>query len=222
MKIDLRKELKTFYSPSARRVDLIDVPEFNFAMIDGRIEPGKSPETSESFQDALNALYGISFTLKFTSKLRQDNPIDYQVMPLEGLWWTEEMAERINFDFDVDLNNKDNWQWTLMILQPAHITQAMFAEALEQLRKKRDHPVLAKLRLESFHEGLCIQIMHIGTYDLEPMTIARMKGFARENGYRLTGNHHEIYMSDPRRVKPESLRTILRYPVEKAAVREAA
>ncbi|NOY97575.1 MAG: hypothetical protein GXP40_00010 [Chloroflexi bacterium] len=207
-KLDLRKEFKHLYAPSARRVDIVDIPEFNFVMVDGKIEPGKEPATSEAFQDALNVLYGISFTLKFISKLRKTNPIDYKIMALEGLWWTE--------SGETDFNRKDKWQWTLMMMQPAHITNEMFEQAVENLRQKRGHiPALTYLRFEAFHEGLCMQIMHVGPYDLEPMTIARMNDFAREQGYKLRGKHHEIYLGDPRRAKPEKLRTILRHPIER-------
>ena len=205
-KIDLRKELKYLYAPSAKQVALVDVPEFQFAQIDGAIEPGQAPGTSPAFEQALSALYGITYTLKFMSKQRADNPIDYTVMTLEGLWWVEEG--------EFDITQPGNWRWTMMILQPDHITSAMFAEGLAQLRKKRgDSPALDKLRLARFHEGLALQIMHIGPYANEPATIARMDAFAQEEGYRMIGKHHEIYMGDPRTAAPEKLKTILRHPV---------
>jgi hypothetical protein len=208
-KLDLRKELKYLYAPSAKMVEVVEVPELQFAMIEGRIGLGEEPGTSPAFQEALGALYGISYTLKFMSKLRAENPIDYTVMALEGLWWTAAGE----FDFD----KKDEWQWTAMILQPDHITPAMFQEGLEQLRKKRgDSPALGQLRLERFHEGLAMQIMHIGPYAEEPHTIERMMVFAQENGYRLRGKHHEIYLGDPRRARPEKLKTILRQPIARA------
>jgi len=208
IKLDLRKELKYLYAPSARKVEVVQVPRFQFAMIDGQIEPGQGPSTSPSFAEAMQALYGIAYTLKFTSKLRKENPFDYPVMALEGLWWTKSGE----FSFD----RKDDWLYTVMILQPDHITPAMFAEGVEQIRKKRgDNPSLAKLRLAPFEEGLSMQIMHIGPYADEPATLARMDAFARENGYRLRGKHHEIYLGDPRRAKPEKLKTVLRHPVEK-------
>jgi hypothetical protein len=206
-KIDLRKQLKYLYAPSAKKVELVEVPAFKFAMVDGKIEPGKAPDTSQEFQEAMEALYGISYTLKFMSKLRKVDPIDYTVMALEGLWW----VEGGKFDF----NKKDNWRWTVMMMQPDHITPEMYQEALQQLKKKKDTPAITKLRFESFQEGLSIQIMHVGPYAEEPQTIEKMKAFARENGYTLRGKHHEIYMGDPRRTKPEKLKTILRFPVEK-------
>jgi hypothetical protein len=207
-KIDLKKELKYLYTPSARHVEVVDVPRFNFAMLDGEIEPGASPGISPAFQQALEALYGISFTLKFSSKLRQDNPIDYTVMALEGLWWVEQG--------EFDITRPENWSWTARMLQPDHITDEMFHEALAQLKKKKPNPALDKLRFESFQEGLCMQTMHIGPYAEEPATIARMQAFAEQNGYILRGKHHEIYLGDPRRADPSKLKTVLRHPIQKA------
>ena len=204
-KLDLRKQLKQFYAPSPKKVEIVDVPPFNFAMIDGAMQPGEMPGTSPAFQEAVEALYGISYTLKFTSKLRKSNPIDYTVMALEGLWWIDEG--------EFDITRPGNWKWTLMILQPEHIGGEMFQDALRQLARKKDSPALSRLHLEGFHEGLCMQTMHVGPYADEPATIARMHAFAEENGYRLRGKHHEIYLGDPRRSKPDKLKTILRQPV---------
>mgnify|MGYP000002899581 CR=1 FL=1 len=209
-KLDLRKEWKHLYAPSAKRVEIVDVPALSFAMIDGRITSGHSLAESPEFQQAVEALYGISYTLKFASKLRKDNPIDYPVMALEGLWWTE--------SGEFDIAKPEGWLWTLMIMQPDHITPEMFQEALRRLKEKRDNPALAKLRLERFQEGLCIQTMHVGPYAQEPATLERMKAFARENGYMLCGKHHEIYLGDPRRAQPEKLKTILRHPIQKGQV----
>jgi len=208
-KIDLKKELKYLYAPSAKKVEIVDVPRFKFVMVDGRIQPAETPETSQGFQDAMGALYGVSYTLKFMSKLRETNPIDYTVMALEGLWWTE--------SGEFDFNKKEEWKWTVMMLQPEHITAEMCQEALQQVKEKRENPALSRIRFESFHEGLCVQIMHIGPYAEEPRTIEKMMTFAQENGYQLRGKHHEIYLGDPRRAKPESLKTVLRHPVEKGA-----
>jgi hypothetical protein len=208
-KLDLRKMYKHLYQPSARQIELVDVPPLRFAMIDGAIEPGHSPGDSPSFQQAMEALYGISYTLKFASKRRTEDPIDYTVMPLEGLWWVEEGI--------FDIANPANWCWTAMIMQPEHITGAMFQEGLIALRQKKPNPALDRLRFEIFHEGLSIQVMHIGPYAEEPATIARMDAFAEEHSYMLHGKHHEIYLGDPRRAAPEKLRTVLRHPVHPAA-----
>ena len=207
-KIDLRKECKHLYAPSAKQAALVKVPKFNFVMIDGEIEPGASPGTSQAFGEAMEAMYGMSYTLKFMSKLRKTNPIDYTVMALEGLWWVGSGE----FSFD----KKDNWCWTLLMMQPKHITVKMYQEALQKLKEKKDSPALARLRFESFQEGLCVQIMHIGPYSEEPQTLERMQAFADENGYVYRDKHHEIYLGDPRRAKPDKLKTILRHPVEKA------
>ncbi len=207
-KLDLKKQYKHLYVPSAKQVAMVEVPEFNFIMIDGVIQPDETPETSQDFQNAMGALYGASYTLKFMSKLRKRNPIDYTVMALEGLWWTD--------SGEFDFTKKEPWKYTVMMMQPEHITVEMFQEALEQLAKKKPNPALGRLRFERFREGLCVQIMHVGPYAEEPATIAKMHAFAQENGYRLRGKHHEIYLGDPRRAKPEKLKTVLRHPIEKA------
>jgi hypothetical protein len=128
-------------------------------------------------------------------------------MTLEGLWWVE--------GGEFDITHPGGWRWTAMILQPDHITPEMSLDALAQLRKKKPGPALDRLRLERFHEGLCLQIMHIGPYAAEPATIARMDVFAQENGYRKRGVHHEIYLGDPRRGDPAKLKTVLRQPIER-------
>jgi len=205
-KLDLRKELKAFYSPSAKKIEIIDVPRFQFIMLDGKIESGSEPGNSPAFQQAMEAMYGTAYTLKFMVKLRENNPIDFSVMALEGLW---------SFT-DVDLKDfrKDNLSYTLIMMQPDFITSEMFNEAMQQVRKKKgDLPALSLLRLESFQEGLSIQTMHVGAYDTEPATIEKMNTYAHENGYQMQGRHHEIYLGDPLRSQPEKLKTILRHPV---------
>ena len=210
--LDLRKQYKHLYQPSAKKIEAVQVPRLQFALIDGAIEKGQAPGTSPGFQEATQALYGISYTLKFMLKKRKTNPIDYPVMALEGLWWVE--------DGMFDITIKDNWFYTLMIMQPDVITQAVFEEGLAEVRRKKgDSPSLSKLRLDSFEEGLCVQVMHIGPYATEPATIERMKEFMQENGYRdrvgTGGKHHEIYMGDPRKADPAKLKTVLRHPIEK-------
>lgn len=206
-KLDLRRQYKSLYQPSAKQVQLVDVPPLQFAMVDGAIEPGCGPGTSPSFGAALEALYGISYTLKFALKQRPENPIDCTVMGLEALWWVE--------DGRFDISQPGNWHWTAMILQPDCITPEVFAEGRAALRKKKPSPAIDLLRLESFHEGLCVQVMHIGPYAEEPATVARMEAYAREQGYAMHRKHHEIYLGDPRRTAPAKLRTVLRHPVRK-------
>ena len=206
-KLDLRKELKYLYAPSVKKVEVVNVPRFNFLMISGAIEPGQAPGTSPLFQENMQALYGAAYTLKFMAKLDKDVALDYPVMALEGLWWVE--------DGHFDIKIKDNWFYTLMIIQPDLVTPAMFAEALAQLRRKKgDQQAFSRLRLEPFTEGLCMQIMHLGPYDEEPATVEKMDAFARENGYLKRGKHHEIYLGNPLRADPSKLKTILRHPIQ--------
>ena len=225
--LDLKKELKYLYAPSAKKVEIVQVPKMQFAMIDGAIEKGAEPGSSSGFQAATQAIYGIAYTLKFMFKKRKTNAIDYPVMALEGLWWVE--------DGVFDITVKDNWCYTLMIMQPEVITRELFEEARGEVRRKRgDSLELSKLRLAAFEEGPTVQVMHIGPYAAEPPTVERMKAFAQENGYRdrvglpsrtgvppslaartVGGKHHEVYLGDPRKAKPEKLKTVLRHPIEK-------
>lgn len=210
--LDLKKELKYLYMPSPKKIELVDVPRFQFLMIDGAIQPGEMPGESPLFQENMGALYGAAYTLKFSAKFRKQGPFDYPVMASEGLWWVE--------DGFFDITRPGNWKYTLMIMQPDQVTAAMFAEALEQLRKKKgDQPAFARLRLEAFAEGLCVQTMHVGPYATEPATIERMKTFMAGNGLRdrvgLGGRHHEIYIGNPLRADPSKLKTVLRHPVER-------
>jgi len=204
--LSITKEITELYAPSARRVNIVNVPEMKFVMIDGQIEMGKKTSTSESFQDTLNVLNGISFTLKFMSKLDRKNPVDYNTMPLEGLWLPSSIY---------DLKNRSGWKWTLMMMQPKHITDEMFESAIDSLKRKRGEiPALTLARFEHFNEGLAIQIMHVSSPGLISMTFERMKDFAKDEGYKLRGLFHEIYLSDPRHTKPEKQRTILRHPIK--------
>lgn len=213
-KLDLKKQLKHLYLPSAKEVVEVDVPEMQFVMIDGEIEEGATPGDSPAFAEALGALYGTSYGLKFLSRLRPVDPIDYTVMALEGLWTTPGGG--------ADYASSAEWQWTLMMMQPDHITQEMFAEVLAQARKKRAKEgqptaALERLRLERFREGLCVQIMHLGPYADEPRSLERMGAYAAAHGYTFVGRHHEIYLGDPRTAKPENLKTVLRHAVAPAA-----
>jgi hypothetical protein len=200
--LDYKKELKHLYRPSAKKFEVVDVPPMNFLMIDGHGDPN----TAQEYQEAIEALYAVAYALKFTSK--KEKGMDYVVPPLEGLWWAENMEAFTTED-------KSAWDWTMMIMQPEWVTRDMFEKALKQVEKKKDLPALSKLRLEAYHEGLSVQILHIGPYDAEAPTIAGMHAFAAENGYQLAGKHHEIYLGDPRRVAPEKLKTVLRQPIRK-------
>jgi len=213
-KLDLKKELKHLYAPSAKIIETVTVPAMNFIMLDGAIEPDQSPGTSPLFAENMQALYGAAYTLKFAVKMRPQDAVDYPVMALEGLWWVE--------DGTFDIRKPGNWKYTVMIMQPDLITQSIFGEALVQLRRKKgDQPVFSKLRLERFEEGLSVQTMHVGPYASEPATVERMQAYMSENNLRdlvgSGGKHHEIYMGDPRRSAPEKLKTVLRHPVAPSA-----
>jgi hypothetical protein len=203
-KTDFKKELKHLYQPSAKEFVVVDVPPMQFLMVDGHGDPN----TAQEYQDAVEALYAVAYKLKFTSKKTLGK--DHVVPPLEGLWWAEDM------ETFTARRDKSAWDWTMMIMQPEWVTQEMFVEVAQQVGKKKDLPALPKLRLETFHEGLAVQIMHIGSYDDEGPTIARMHHeFMPQNGYEPAGKHHEIYLGDPRKVAPEKLKTVLRQPVRK-------
>lgn len=204
-KLDLKKALKHLYAPSAKEPSIVEVPAMRFLMIDGAIENGMEPANSPAFGAAVEAIYGMAYAIKFASKQHPEHPIDYPVMALEGLWWVE--------DGEFDITRKDNWSWRLMIMQPDHVDEVLFGQVLGKLRAKRDSPMLDALRLATFTEGLCVQLMHIGPYADEPATVARMRRFAEERGYRFEDRHHEIYLGDPRRADPGRLKTVVRHPL---------
>jgi hypothetical protein len=197
-KLDLRKTFKSLYSPRAGQVELIRVPAMKYIMMDG----SGAPE-GDSFHQAIGTMYNLAYTMKFRSKKLLKK--DYSIMALEGLWWIEGAR--------FELANREDWLWTLMIVQPDFVTDKMFSNALEEVRKKKNPPGIEGARLESFEEGLCVQTMHIGPYSTESRSIARLEAFAKQHGYTMVGKHHEIYLGDPRRAAPSKLKTIIRHPV---------
>ena len=199
MKIDFKKELKEYYNPSAIEISTVNVPIMNYLIIDGQGDPNKSQE----YQEAIEALFSISFAMKFAIKKNQE--IDYSVMPLEGLWWSE--------DEDFNIENKSSWNWSSMIVQPEYVNHTLFENVLAETKKKKELVALNKIRWEAYHEGVVAQVMHIGPYSAEGPTIERLHKFIKEKGFSLRGKHHEIYLSDPRRAKPEKLKTIIRQPI---------
>ena len=199
-KIDLKKELKSLYNP-IEEIVLVNVPGMNFLMIDG----AGNPNTAQEYKDAIEALYAVSYTLKFMVK--KANDIDYVVMPLEGLWWTDEPDK-------FSMENKDIWKWTAMIMQPEYVTEELFNKAVEQVQVKKSLPSLSKIKFKSFNEGLSVQLMYIGPYSAEGPTVEKLHNFIKENGYELRGKHHEVYLSDPRKSAPEKLKTVIRQPVK--------
>jgi hypothetical protein len=203
-KVDFKKTHKELYNPPMRFV-VVDVPEMQFLMVDGH----GNPNTAQEYQDALEALYAVAYKLKFNSKKKLGK--DYIVPPLEGLWWAEDM------DTFTSARDKSQWDWTMMIMTPDWVKASMFSEALAQVQKGKNPTSLGIVRLESYHEGLSVQILHVGSYDDEGPKLAKMhQDFIPENGYVMIGKHHEIYLSDPRRVPAEKLKTVLRQPVRRA------
>ncbi len=199
-KIDYKKELKHLYKPTARNVERVKVPAMNFLMIDGKGDPN----TSQEFMDAIDALYPVAYALKFMVK-KGGMEIDYGVLPLEGLWWTDDMN-----DFSVD--RKEDWKWTLMIMQPEFVAPAMVEEAIEGVKKKKNPVSLPQLRFESYEEGEAAQIMHIGPFSEEGPTIEKVHAFLEENGHERREKHHEIYLSDTRKADPAKWKTVIRQP----------
>jgi hypothetical protein len=201
-KIDLRKELKHLYRPGAKEVVEVEVPEMRFLRIDGQGDPN----TSEAFAEAVEALYTVSYALKFAVK--KEEGLDYGVMPLEGLWWTEKGEtdpEEIQADRSV-------WKWTLEIMQPEWVTGERFESALASVGRKKGLTALSHIRFEPFHEGRVAQVVHVGPFAEEGPTIERVHRFIQERGGQMRGKHHEIYLNDFRRTAPERLKTVIRQP----------
>ena len=203
-KLDLKKELKHLYNPSPKAPVLLEVPPMNFLTIDGAGTPDGPDAVA-----AIEALYPVAYTLKFSVK-KGPLAIDYPVMPLEGLWWADDMAT-----FATD---KAKWKWTYMIMQPELITREMVDKAIEEVRRKKNPPALGKMWFESFFEGTSAQIMYTGPYSGEGPTIKLLHDFIHAKGLVFDGlkqKHHEIYLSDPRRTAPEKLKTVIRQPARK-------
>lgn len=198
-KIDFKKELKHLYQPSTRKIETVVIPKMNFLMIDGKGDPN----TSQDFKKAIEMLFAISYNLKFMAK-KSNLKIDYVVMPLEGLWWVKD-----NEKFTLD--DKNNWHWTAMIMQPEFITKEMVNKACIDVAHKKHLPT-ELIRFESFHEGHAAQILYIGPYSEEEETVKSLHHFIKNSGYKLSGKHHEIYLSDFRKIDPKKLKTIIRQP----------
>ena len=203
-KIDLKKQLKHLYGASAKAkmVQPVEVPAFRFLMVDGRGDPNTSPE----YVEAVEALFSVSYTAKFAVK-KGPTAVDYGVMPLEGLWWAEDMS------VFVESGNRSGWQWTMMMHQPEFATDEVIASAMKSVQEKKGLPGVARLRLETFEEGTCAQVLHVGPFSEEGPTIERLHEFIDGEGGNLRGKHHEIYLSDIRRAAPAKWKTILRQPM---------
>lgn len=203
-KVDFKKELDFLYKPTSKEFSIVTVPPLKYLMVDGEGDPNTSPD----YAAAIEALYSVSYTLKFMSK--KDLGQDYVVPPLESLWWADDMSAFAK-------RRKASWKWTAMIMVPDWITKAMVKQAVKSVGEKKENATLAELRHETLKEGKSVQILHIGPYDKEGPMLNRMHNeFMPANSLTFNGKHHEIYMSDPRKVAPEKLRTVVRQPVAKA------
>ncbi len=210
-KFDFKKEYKDLYLPGKQPV-MIDIPSMKFIMVKGKGDPN----TCKEYSDAMEILYGLSYGIKM-SKMNGTQPegyFEYVVPPLEGLWWVDEE----NFDY-MNMTDKNKFCWISMIRQPDFVTEGVFEQAKINLKKKKPDLKLEKAYLKIFTEGLCAQIMHVGPYDDEPETVKRLISFIEESGYEqdMSGMrmHHEIYLGDPRKAKPENLKTVIRHPIRK-------
>lgn len=204
--LDYKKDFKDLYQPK-NKPSIIDVPQMSFIAIDGK----GNPNTSAEYATAIEVLYGFSYTIKMGNK----QTLQYVVPPLEGFWNVEG-----NFrGGGASITDKDKFEWTMLIRQPDFVTEEVFNDTKNILAKKKPNLDTSKARFEIINEGLCVQVMHIGSYDDEPSTIVLMDSYAIENGYVLDINdvrrHHEIYLSDPRKTIPEKLKTIIRHPIKK-------
>jgi hypothetical protein len=198
-KVDLKKELKQLYQASAKEVRAVEVPAFQFLMIDGEGDPNTSP----AYPEAVEALFSVSYTAKFMMKKAQ--AVDYGVMPLEGLWWSDDLSVFAAGD-------KSKWKWTMMITQPSFVPSSVIDAALGEVRKKKGLGAVDRLRLENFAEGSCAQVLHVGPFATEGPTIERLHAFIDARAAR-RGKHHEIYLSDIRRAAPAKWKTIIRQPM---------
>ncbi len=203
-KLELKKTLKHLYNPPSKAPVMVEVPAMNFLMIDGSGKPDSLAAAA-----AIEALYAVAYTIKFS--VRKLKSIDYPVMPLEGLWWADDMTR-------FSTEDKANWKWTYMIMQPDFVTAEIVKRAVDDVRFKKNPSALPKLKFEKFDEGTSAQIFYIGAYADEGPAIKRLHDLLHEQGYVFDGvkqKHHEIYLSDPRRTAPEKLKTVIRQPGRK-------
>jgi len=202
---DVKRELSALYAPKNRDWEMLEVPPQRFLAVDGAGDPNTSP----AYADAVEALYAVAYTVKFTSKAAGR---DLVVGPLEGLWYADDASV-------FNARRKDAWSWTMLIGQPdwvsdADIAAAIAAAGAKAAAKRKPLPALDRVRIEVLDEGLCEQVLHVGSYDDETPVLARLHGeLLPAAGLRERGRHHEVYLGDPRRVSPDKLRTVVRQPV---------
>lgn len=208
MAFDYKKEYKEFYLPS-KKPGIIDIPEMNYIAVRGKGDPN---EPEGEYKTAMSLLYSIAFTIKMSYKGNHqiEGYFSYVVPPLEGLWWQEGNTQ-------IDYSHKEKFEWIAMIRLPEFVTKEEFDWAIREATEKKNSD-FSKVEFFTYKEELCVQCMHIGTYDDEPATITKMNEYVEENGYindlSDTRLHHEIYLSDPRRCAPEKLRTVIRHPIK--------
>lgn len=198
-RLELVRQWKNLYAPSAKAISVVTAPPLNFLMVDGKGDPNVAPE----YGDAVQALYALAYGLKF--HIKKEQGIDYAVMPLEGLWWVDDMT-RFN------VRDKSAWQWTMMIVQPDFVSDALVQQVRQDVARKKAL-ALSKIRFETFDEGLAAQIMYLGAYADEGPTIRSLHEHIRMTGHSLRGKHHEIYLGDPRKTAPAKLKTVIRQPI---------
>lgn len=205
---DYKKEYKEFYLPP-RKPQIVEVPEMNFLAVRGMGDPN---EEEGDYKAAIGLLYSIAYTIKMSKmgKHRIEGYFDYVVPPLEGFWWQDGVQ-------GVDYTRKDQFQWISLIRLPEFVTREEFDWAIQEASVKKQMD-FSKVEFFTYHEGLCVQCMHIGPYDNEPVTVREMERYAKEQGYKLDFSdqryHHEIYLSDVRKCKPENLKTVIRQPIK--------
>lgn len=202
-KFDLKKTLPEYFKVSAGKFSVVNLPKFNYFMVDGKGDPNSDP----SYVQAIELLYGASFTLKFKSKNELGQ--DYVVPPLEGLWWAKDMKS-------FETRDKSKWSWTMMIMVPSHLSKSFVAQAKNAFHDKKADADVSKLRFDSLNEGLSVQTLHLGPYDAEGPILSKMHNeYMPQNNLVFNGLHHEIYLGDPRKTAPEKLKTVLRQPVRR-------
>ncbi|MFM9269076.1 GyrI-like domain-containing protein [Halomonas elongata] len=200
-KIDYKKTLRRLYKPSAKNVEFIDVPSLNYLTITGKGRP-----EGEEYQQALQSLYPVAYKIKFWVK--ENKHFDYVIPPLEGLWWADDLSDFIK-------GNRDEWRWAMMIMQPEPVTREIVELVINAVVSKRSSPnALNKVEFKTINEGECAQILHLGPFSEEGQVIQRLHEAIRNKGRSLGGKHHEIYLSDMRRVLPQKYRTIIRQPMD--------
>lgn len=202
-KLDLLKQLKDFYSAPLNDVVFKVIPSFNYLMIDGEGDPN----TSQFYKDAVQALFSVAYTIKFSIK-KGSEAIDFKVMPLEGLWWADDMRKFGSGD-------KKDWKWTMMIMQPIYVTKIIVNLATKQVVDKKGLPIADQVRLETLAENTVVQLLHKGSYSSEGANIQKLHQVIQEHGYSLSGKHHEIYLNTPLKTATENLKTIIRQPFSK-------